>query len=435
MSDLIIEARDLHKSYRLHQGKAAVLGPLLNLKGHADDPVFEALRGINLNIRKGERVGIVGRNGAGKTTLLKLLLGHVKPTSGSLTVRGSVHAMMKTDLGIHAHFTGRQNVLSSLAYNNIYGEEAQQKLEEIREFTELGAYLDQPFMNYSLGMQSRLLFAIATCVHPDILIVDEMLGAGDAYFSSKSTKRMQALIDRGCSLLLVSHNTQQIMQFCDKVIWLRAGQVYHEGPARDVINAYDVYIEKEIQKYKNGIPVSDATDQRNSVPKYDPENYQETLQDGKKVYRWGTPQGVGISSIDLYADGKPATHITGNQNVELRFTLDVLSTGAFNCRYLLTFWDKRGHRIARLENNVDSFDGVAGEKRSVRVSMNPLQLFNGEYTVSVSIYDMGRDASSAGGRDVRCDVLAHCIDFDVAETNLGALTPYVRLTGTLKEAS
>lgn len=244
-----IDARGLGKVYTLYPNPSAQLGDLLGLHRlmpwrRREFASHRALDGVDLQIAPGERVGVIGRNGAGKTTLLKLITGAAEPTSGSLSVRGEVQALMQVGLGFHPEFTGRENIAASLVYTGLTGEDWRRAEADIISFCELGKYLDQPLKTYSLGMQSRLQFACATAIRPEILIVDEILGAGDAYFSVKSSQRMERLTKSGCTLLLVSHSMAQILQFCERCIWIDGGRVVESGPARKVVGAYEVFMER-----------------------------------------------------------------------------------------------------------------------------------------------------------------------------------------------
>lgn len=205
---------------------------------------FHALRDMSFSIKAGERVGIIGRNGAGKTTLLRLITQNFAPTSGQVRVDGSVQALMQLGLGFHLEFTGYENIVASLNYNGLVGSAFKEALAEVIEFVELGEFLHQPVKAYSLGMQARLQFAAATAIRPNILIVDEVLGAGDAYFAAKSAHRMKKLALSGCTLLLVSHATSEILRFCQRVIWVHQGAILMDGPALDVIRVYEAYIEE-----------------------------------------------------------------------------------------------------------------------------------------------------------------------------------------------
>ena len=216
----------------------------LRFRKKPEYPKHTALRSIDLTIHEGEKIGIIGRNGSGKTTLLKLISRNTTPTGGVLNVQGNVQALMQVGLGFHPEFTGRANINAALIYQNYSPAERKAVEDDIIDFCELGDFIDQPLKTYSLGMQARIQFACATAIKPEILIVDEILGAGDAYFSVKSSNRMEKLTQTGCTLLLVSHSMTQILQFCDRCIWIDNGIVLRDGPAKNVIVEYEAYMYK-----------------------------------------------------------------------------------------------------------------------------------------------------------------------------------------------
>jgi lipopolysaccharide transport system ATP-binding protein len=203
---------------------------------------FWALRGIDLELRHGERVGVIGRNGAGKSTLLKLVTGNLAVTEGSIEVGGTIQALLDAGGGLHPEFTGYENIRASLTYQGLGAEKIAEAEGDIADFTELGDFLDQPFKTYSLGMQTRLAFAISTAISPDILIIDEILGAGDAYFFGKSIARMRGLVDSGASVVIVSHALDQIQRFCAETIWLERGRIVQRGPTVSVLREYERFI-------------------------------------------------------------------------------------------------------------------------------------------------------------------------------------------------
>lgn len=204
---------------------------------------YWALRDITVDVPRGKRLGIIGCNGAGKTTLLKLITGNLPVTEGDIQVNGHVHALMTTGSGFHPEFTGRENIEASLVYQGFTSSEIKDAIEEVAEFTELEQFLDQPFKTYSAGMQARLTFATATSMSPDILIVDEVLGAGDGYFIAKSTERITRLVeDTGATVLLVSHALDQTVRFCDETIWIDRGRIVQRGPTLEVVKAYEQYL-------------------------------------------------------------------------------------------------------------------------------------------------------------------------------------------------
>lgn len=204
---------------------------------------FWSVRDVDLSLPRGARVGIIGRNGAGKSTLLKLITGAIAPTEGQIEVNGKVQALFEAGTGFHPEFTGYENIRASLTYQGLDGAKIDAAVEDISEFTELGEFLGQPIKTYSMGMLARLAFATATAVLPDILIIDEVLGAGDAYFLSKSSERMRRLVENsGATVLLVSHAVEQILQYCEECVWVERGRIVRRGRALEVVNAYQSFI-------------------------------------------------------------------------------------------------------------------------------------------------------------------------------------------------
>lgn len=246
--DIAIRIEGVGKTYKIHPSNLSrvleafgLLGPAKRFLPPPRD--FLALEAVNLSIQKGERIGIVGANGAGKSTLLKLIVGNLQPTHGRIDVDGEVQALMTTGAGFHPEFTGRQNSESSLAQLGLTPTEIADAMKEIIEFTELEDFMDQAFKTYSAGMQARLTFATATAVKPEIVIIDEILGAGDGYFISKSTERVDTLVrESGATVLLVSHDLQTIQKFCDRAIWMDRGRVRLQGPTLEVVKQYSLWL-------------------------------------------------------------------------------------------------------------------------------------------------------------------------------------------------
>ena len=242
MSDVIIHARDLRKVYRLYSSPRQRFLDMFGLLGNRPGAFTEhaALDGINLDIRRGEKVAFIGRNGAGKSTLLKLITHVIEPTSGELQVSGKAHALLQIGSGFHPDFTGRENVYAYLAQLGVTGREADRKFADIVEFAELEEYISQPLKTYSTGMSVRLMFSTSTAITPDLLVLDEVLGVGDAYFAHKSYNRMHELCDSaGTTLLLVTHDIYSAVKLCDRVVWIDRGRVLMDGNGPDVVTAYE----------------------------------------------------------------------------------------------------------------------------------------------------------------------------------------------------
>ena len=199
---------------------------------------FWALRDINFDIKKGERLGVLGLNGSGKSTLLKIVSGVLKPTTGTVTTRGTVAPLLELGAGFSKEYTGRENIYlygSVLGFSKKFLDE---KFDEIVDFSGLGEFIDVPIKNYSSGMKSRLGFSIATVVEPDVLILDEVLSVGDKKFRRKSEKKIMDMFDNGVTVLFVSHSLEQVQRLCDKAIILDGGHLVAQGSTEKVARIY-----------------------------------------------------------------------------------------------------------------------------------------------------------------------------------------------------
>jgi ABC-type polysaccharide/polyol phosphate transport system ATPase subunit len=208
------------------------------LAGRIEANEFLALRGIDLEIRSGERVGVVGRNGAGKSTLLRLVARVRRPSSGRVVVSGSVAPLLELGIGFHGELTGRENVVLQGAVLGFSRRQMQERMPRIAAFAEVEGFLDAPIRTYSTGMVARLAFAVATDVDPDVLLVDEALSVGDEGFKARCQERMQGFRDRGKTFLLVSHSLPDVVETCQRAIWIEDGRIERDGPAAEVCRAY-----------------------------------------------------------------------------------------------------------------------------------------------------------------------------------------------------
>ncbi len=248
MSDEIISLYQTSKRYRIFKSSRYRILDLLGFKvslSHYDE--FWALRDINLSIRRGSKIAIVGSNGAGKSTLLKIIAGQLKATEGEVHVQGKVSALMELGTGFHPEFSGWENILASLSYMGITGVKARKLADSIVEFTELEEFIHNPLKTYSAGMYARLAFSVATEISPEILIIDEILGAGDSYFSHKAYERMQSLTSGGTTVLFVSHDMSSVERLCDEAIWLERGKIRMRGDVMAVSKAYSDAVRKREQ--------------------------------------------------------------------------------------------------------------------------------------------------------------------------------------------
>jgi ABC-type polysaccharide/polyol phosphate transport system ATPase subunit len=210
---------------------------------HRRRMVLHALRRVTLSVEHGERIAVIGANGAGKSTLLRVMAGIYPPVSGAVTIEGIVGALLSTGLGMRDDVSGYANIEFCLLLQGVRPDEIAPRRDEIARFTELGDYLELHVGAYSSGMRVRLAFAISTAIRPDILVIDEIFGAGDASFMKKAERRMIELIDQSKALVFASHAIGLAEKFCDQAIWLAAGEVRLRGPIRQVHEAYLASIE------------------------------------------------------------------------------------------------------------------------------------------------------------------------------------------------
>lgn len=466
---LAIRFDSVSKIYRLHGSQSDQLIDVLGLKRfgfRTRTPAreFAALSDISLEVPRGHRIGIVGRNGAGKTTLLKLICGNFAATQGEVEVNGTVQALMNIGLGFHPEYTGRENVQASLQYNGLEREEYREAMNGIIEFCELGDFLDQPFKTYSLGMQARLMFAAATAIRPDILIVDEVLGAGDAYFVAKSKSRVEKLVNSGCTMLLVSHSMQQVLELCDEALWLDQGRIRLQGPAFEVVKAYEAYLHGPIgqlsmasgdakpasstpvaiqkadvlaetsSERKAGNPVSSPLSRASVIDRsttfalqehrFLPHSDEPSLPapSGDAVFNFVAPGGISKWAASLpneielvgftIVDASGETNILRSlQPAKIIFDVKAISSGQYSCRYAVNISNPMGQTVTSIKSPKDEFTLEAGDIRRIEILFNPLQIGPGEYTVGLAVLDY--DALELINCAGRYDLLSRSFQFSV----------------------
>lgn len=292
MSSLVVSS--IGKAYKRYPSKWARVSEWVTGRPHHEKTWI--LRDITFSVTPGEAVGIVGVNGAGKSTLLKIITGTTQPTNGSIQRNGRIAALLELGMGFHPDFTGRQNVFMAGQLLGLQSDEIVRCMPAIEDFAEIGEYIDRPVRTYSSGMQMRLAFSVATAVRPDILIVDEALSVGDAYFQHKSFGRIREFRERGTTLLIVSHDRNSIQNLCDRAILLEDGYIIKDSKPEEVMDYYNALI----------------AERENSTIE------QKKMDDG----RVQTVSGSGearIASIELLNEKRqPAEYINVGENVQLK---------------------------------------------------------------------------------------------------------------------
>ena len=298
MTDIAISVEHLSKMYLLYNRpvdrlKQSLFGPF----GKNYARIFWALRDVSFSVEKGQAIGIIGRNGSGKSTLLQILAGTLAHTEGEYQVNGRVAALLELGAGFNPDFTGRENIYLNGATLGIPEKEMRKMESAIIDFAQIGDFIDQPVKIYSSGMFVRLAFAIATCIEPEILIVDEALAVGDAGFVIKCMNRMREMRERGTTIVLVTHDVQTVRSFCDSVLWLHEGKIRGYGSSADITARYLQFL---FEEQNSQIVVNEQTPNT-------PSNSKTTINAGKKTLlvanrpdltRWGSGE-IQIQAFQL----------------------------------------------------------------------------------------------------------------------------------------
>ena len=243
-SDISIVTRDACVDFPIFDAKSRSLKKTVmgvvggNIDSANKVPIIEALKGISLRLEHGARVGLVGHNGAGKSTLLRLMSGIYEPTRGSAEIRGRVAPVFDLGVGMDPEISGHENILIRGLFLGMTRKQMQERVDDIAEFTELGDFLDMPLRTYSTGMRVRLALGVVTSIDPEILLLDEGIGAVDAAFLEKSKKRLAELVERSGLLVFASHSDEFLRELCDTAIWLEHGQIRMQGGLEEVLRAY-----------------------------------------------------------------------------------------------------------------------------------------------------------------------------------------------------
>ena len=238
MNQYAICVKDVYKNFNVYLDKANTIKEKLLFLSRNRKEKREVLKGINLSIKKGEAVALIGTNGSGKSTLLKLMTKILYPNSGVIEVNGKLTSLLELGAGFHPDFSGRENIYFNASIFGLTKKEIDERLKEIIKFSELKNYIDNPIRTYSSGMFMRLAFAVAINVNADILLVDEILSVGDEHFQNKCIEKMLELKNQGKTMVFVTHSMESVKKLCNRAIWLYNGEIEMDGEAEEVIKKY-----------------------------------------------------------------------------------------------------------------------------------------------------------------------------------------------------
>lgn len=364
MTDCIV-IDNLGKKYKRYRSRshriAEWLMPGKNL--HEEKWV---LRHVSFRVRQGESVGIIGHNGAGKSTLLKIITGTTQPSEGSVRTLGRISALLELGIGLHPDFTGRQNAYMICQLMGLKNHEIDALMPEIEAFAEIGDYMDRPLRTYSSGMAVRVAFAAATAVRPDILIVDEALSVGDAYFQHKSFNRIRQFRKEGTTLLFVSHDPGAVKNLCDRAILLDQGLMIKEGRPDEVLDYYNAIIARREADYQ----------------------IRQTQGAGNRMITRSGSGAAEILDVSIHSLGKETAAVRVGEMVDILVTFRCHRT-LDNPTVGILLKDRLGNDIFGTNTyHTRLYIGTceAGTDHAVKFSF-PLNLGIGHYSLTVAVHE------------------------------------------------
>jgi lipopolysaccharide transport system ATP-binding protein len=329
-SDVAISTFNLSKAYQIYRKPIHRLLQMLCRGKRRFYDQYWSLRGVSVDIRRGETVGVIGRNGAGKSTFLQLVCGTLTPSIGTVEVHGRVAALLELGAGFNPEFTGRENVFLSASILGLSRNQVLERFDSITEFAGIGDFIDQPVKIYSSGMYARLAFAVAAHVDADILIIDEILAVGDAAFTQKCMRFIRQFKKTG-TILFVSHDTSSVVNLCDRCLWLENGKLREFGETKDVCHNYRASLEQEKQgasdfriggeRTRSKEPTS--ADSSQPEAKAEPSKFASEAKaaDFNPNSPWFGKRGAAIVGARLLAaDGSASSVLLGGETVSLEIT-------------------------------------------------------------------------------------------------------------------
>ena len=386
-------AKQITKMYKLYQKPQDRLKEALGLTKKKQYKENYALKGIDLTIRQGETVGIIGTNGSGKSTILKIITGVLNPTSGSLTVNGRISALLELGAGFNMEYNGIENIYLNGTMMGFSEKEISEKLQDILEFADIGDYVYQPCKTYSSGMFVRLAFAVAINIEPEILIVDEALSVGDVFFQAKCYHKFEEFKKMGKTILFVSHDLSSIAKYCDRVILLNKGTLLGEGNPKEMIDTYKQVLVGQYTpvEEKDGFnqmdPIGEGIEEDSSDKKSEaakPET--EFLGVNQKALEYGTKDGEIIEFYITDQKGvKTGAIIKGEEctlHMKVKFHKEVPAP-----IFAFTIKDKHGTDITGTNSMIEkSFlqSVKEGEVKEITFTQT-INLQGGEYLLSLGV--------------------------------------------------
>lgn len=357
MKQLSVETKGLVKEYHIYDRPLERLKELLLKTTH--HKVFRALGPLDIEIPRGETLGIIGENGAGKSTFLKLVAGVIEPSAGTIKVTGKVSSILELGTGFHPEFTGRENVILNAALYGLSSSELNKRIGLIEKFTDIGEFFDMPVKTYSTGMYMRLAFSLAVHVDADVIVIDEVLAVGDGAYEKKCIDRIWDLKKNRITILFCSHSLYTVANFCDRVIWLKEGRPQGFGGTKEIISQYENYLREKERIEKEEMPSSIVSE--------------------SKV--------AAINNVNLMTDGKPVEiSLQHSSNLEVTLDFEIFDDTTVYVGFALDRNDGLCCFADSMhEHGIKPFSGPG--RKSTTILFNNLPLLGGTYKIVMFLLD------------------------------------------------
>ena len=388
---------------------------------------FRALKGVDLTLCKGDSIGIIGRNGSGKSTLLQLIAGTLTPTDGTVKTQGRVAALLELGAGFNDEFTGRENVYMNGSILGLSKAEIDERFDRIAEFANIGEFMEQPIKTYSSGMRVRLAFAVQAEVDPDILIVDEALAVGDIRFTMKCIRRMRELVEKGTTLIFVSHDLGSIVNFCKEVIWIHDGCIFRRGKPREVTLEYSNFMHYgELTQPGDQSTLSEVSQEGQTGRQTDRIVSAETWVDLTGFPADGNRDAIfrkAVMEINGIKQGSPI--LEGGEKVRFRLQTEVMKSVS-DPLVCADIYDSKGNLIFGVNSCFEPFKAQtleAGKWYEFEFNLVMPKLKNGDYTVLFGL--------SSGDYHHHTHIygITDCLNFKIRSQELAQRHHIVRMDG------
>lgn len=395
MENIAIEVKNISKTYKLYTKQTDRMREAFSITGKKYHKEFNALSDIGFQVHEGEMLGIIGKNGAGKSTMLKIITGVLTPTEGELVINGKISALLELGAGFNPEYTGIENAYLNGTMIGFTKEEMDLKIKEIIEFADIGDFIYQPVKTYSSGMFARLAFAVAINVDPDILIVDEALSVGDAFFQAKCYKKMDELKRSGKTILFVSHDMGSIIKYCDRAVIIDHGKKIKEGPAEEMVNIYKRILVNQYDEQKETEPKEEISSDQNEgifIKNRGLDSWKASMlmNPNKEEYGNGQADIIDFGLFDI--DGKTTNTIRKLDEFYLKMKIQ-FHENIENPIFAFAIKDLKGTDLCGTNTFIEGIEtGVCKSGEIVEVSFKQKMLLqNGQYLLQLGCTGYQKD--------------------------------------------